>query len=291
MKTTTVIVTALAAAACSAPAARAGELQSDTLAAWQAYLKKTDARMQERVEGRAAFLWMDESPDRAARVRGGEVVVAPVVGHGTQSVPNGLVHHWIGAIFIPGATVDGLLATVHDYDGYQRIYRPVVTASRTLACNDTSQEFQMVWQRKILFVSAAMLGRYQARDVLVDRSRGYSIAETVDVREIAEYGHADQHLLPPDTGNGFLWRIRSVARFAERDGGVYLELEAIALTRDIPGSIAWMVNPVVHRLSVGSLTATLQQTRGAVLSPRQNLTAGASCPNPARAAKMKSRVE
>jgi hypothetical protein len=29
------------------------------------------------------------------------------------------------------------LAVVHDYDNYQRVYRPVVTSSRTLACADT----------------------------------------------------------------------------------------------------------------------------------------------------------
>jgi len=37
----------------------------------------------------------------------------------------------------------------------------------------------------------------------------------------------------------------SMARLEERDGGVYLKLEALALTRNIPASVAWMVNPVV----------------------------------------------
>jgi hypothetical protein len=45
---------------------------------------------------------------------------------------------------------------------------------------------------------------------------------------------------------------------------VYLEIEAIALTRDIPLSVFWLVNPAVHRLSMSSLTVTLRQTRQAV---------------------------
>jgi hypothetical protein len=260
--------------------ATAAELQPDTLMAWKAYLKAADVHMQERATS-PHFLWMDESPDREARVRSGEVIVAPLLVHGAESVPHGLVHDWIGAIFIPGATAESLLAVVDDYDGYQRTYHPVVTSSRSLGCTDSSQEFQMVWQRKILFVSAAMQGRYHAHDVMLDAHRGYSVAEAVEVREIVRYRHADERLLPPDTGNGFIWRIRSTARFEERDGGVYLELEAMALTRDIPASLAWMVNPVVNRLSVNSLTTTLRQTRDAVAAPR-NLETAASCRIPVR---------
>ena len=93
--------------------------------------------MQQRIDGRTSFLWIDESPDRAARVRHGEVVIAPFVGHGSVSVSNGLVHHWIGAVFIPGAAVDSLRTVIHDYDNYKRVYRPIVTSSRTLKFTDT----------------------------------------------------------------------------------------------------------------------------------------------------------
>jgi hypothetical protein len=122
----------------------------------------------------------------------------------------------------------------------------------------------MVWQRRILFVNAAMEGHYQAHDIVVDAQRGYNVADATQVREIEDYGHAGEHLLPPDTGNGFIWRLHSIARHEERDGGLYLELEAIALTRDIPASLRWMVSPVVNHLSINSLATTLRQTRDAV---------------------------
>ena len=213
---------------------RAAELQRSTLMAWNAYLTAADSHMQERIAGKQPFLLTHESGGRAARLRRGEVVIAPATANGTESVPNGLIHDWIGAVFIPHATIESLGAVVHDYNKYQQVYRPVVTASRTLACTEARQEFLMVWQRRILFVSAAMQGHYQAHDVILDSRRGYYVADATEVREIAGYGHRDEHLLPPDTGNGFIWRIHSIARYEERDGGVYLELEAIALTRDIP---------------------------------------------------------
>jgi hypothetical protein len=277
MQTPKAVIAAIIVTVCATRFGRAAELHPDTLTAWNAYLEAADSRIEQRAAGRLPFLWMDELPDRAARVQSGEVVIAPVVGHGTQGVPYGLIHDWIGAIFIPRATLDSLWMVIHDYDNYQHMYRPAVTSSRTLTCADSSQEFEMVWQRKVMFVSAALDGHYQSRDVMLDRHRGYSVAEAMEVREIEGYGHTGEHLLPPDTGNGFIWRIRSVTRYEERDGGVYLELEAMALTRDIPGSLAWMVKPVVNRLSINSLIATLRQTRDAVISSRGNLETFASC--------------
>lgn len=244
--------------------ANSEELQPATIAAWQDYLRGAGARMQARLGGRKPFLWMEDEADRMSRVRRGEVVVVPLVGHGTQGVPNGLIHDWIGAVFIPDATIENLLRVVHDYDRYKEIFKPVVTESQSLNTAVAEQEFSMVWRRRVLFVDAAMQGRYHAHDIMIDSHRGYSIVDTTTIQEIENYGHAGQHLLPPDTGGGFLWRIYSVSRYEQRDGGVYLEIEAIALSRDVPGSLRWLVNPVVNHLSVNSLTTTLRQTRKAV---------------------------
>src|SRR5712675_1076193 len=86
------------------------ELQSGTLNAWEEYIRGADSHMQTRLDARKPFLWTDEFPDRARRVRLGEIAVAPVVGHGTRKVPDGLIHDWIGAAFIPGATIESLFA-------------------------------------------------------------------------------------------------------------------------------------------------------------------------------------
>lgn len=261
-----------------APPASAGalRLETATINAWTAYVRDADRRMQPRVEGRVPFLWSDETPGFRERLRAGEVVIAPVVNRGTVRVPNGLIHDWVGAVFIPNAKLEHLFAVVHDYDRYKDIYRPAVADSKVLACTDADQSFSMVWQRKILFVNAAIQAQYQAHD-FVDGSRGYNIADSTRVREIQDYGAPDERFLPDGEGNGFLWRIHSIARYEERDGGVYLELEAIALTRDIPASLRWMVNPVVNRLSVGSLTTTLTQTRDAVVSVAARPEHVASC--------------
>ena len=253
------------------------ELQPETVRSWDEYVRAAESRTQERVNGSKPFLWIDEMPDLVARLRRGEVVVAPVAPAGAVPVPGGLVHHWIGAVFIPGASLDDLFSVVHDYDHYKQFYKPVVADSRTLACTASDQKFSMVWQNRILFVHAAVQGQYEAHDTLLDRGRGYNIARTVRMQEIEGYHRRDQALLPPGQGNGFIWRIHSIARYQQRDGGVYLELEAIALTRAIPPSLSWMVTPVVSRLSSGSLTTTLRQTRAATTAVIGGATRLASC--------------
>ncbi len=253
------------------------DLQPETLKAWGDYMRSADSRMQSRLDGQRPFLWSDEAPGRSQRLRRGETLVAPVAGHGTQSVADGLIHDWIGATFIPNAKIEDLLAVVHDYDRYKQFYKPVVADSKVLACTETDQLFSMVWQHKILFVNAAIEGRYQAHDFFVDARRGYNIANTTQVQEIEDYGQSGERRLPPGHGNGFIWRLHSIARYEERDGGVYLELEAIALTRDIPPSLRWVVNPVVNHLSINSLMTSLRQTNDAVNSRSQRPEQLASC--------------
>ncbi len=267
-------------AACIPQNLRAAELQQSTLTAWQTYLAEVDTHMQQRIAGKQTFLWADESADRAARVRRGEVVIAPITANGMKHVPKGLIHDWIGAVFIPNATIDSLWTVLLDYDKYKQVYRPVVTESRVLSCTKEKQEFVMAWQKRALFVSAAMQGRYQAVNVQVDSHRGYILAEATEVREIVGYGRKNERMLPPDTGNGYVWRIQSVERYEERDGGVYLEVEAIVLTRDIPESLNWLVSPVVNRLSIQSVTTTLSMTRDAVVSIRGEAERLTHCQNP-----------
>ncbi len=240
------------------------QLHPATLAAWDAYVRRSDAGMQARLNGRRPFLWMDEAPGRAGRLRRGQILVEPANGRGIIHVPDGLIHHWIGAAFIPHATLATLGAVIHDYPRYKDIFKPAVADSQLLACAEAGPQFSMIWQHRVLFVNAAVEGEYQARDVAVNARRGYDIVSTTRMREIQNYGEAGARLLPPDQGSGFLWRMHSIVRYDERDGGVYIELEAFALTRDIPDSLRWLLNPILSHLSNDSLTTTLSETRQAI---------------------------
>ena len=247
--------------------ASGAELRPETVRAWNDFVRQADAQMQARLAPGRHFLWTDEAAGRAARARGGEILVAPMDGTGIEHVPDGLIHHWVGSLFIPNATLTGVLAVAHDYDRYKEIYRPKVLDSRLLACGDGRQEYSMVWMNKIVFVNATVESRYEARDFPAGPRRWYTITHVVSAQEIADYGQSGQRFLPPGEGNGFIWRLQSIARYEERDGGVYVELEALALTRDIPAAIRWMASPLVTRVTRSAVTASLRETRDGLASP------------------------
>ena len=274
---TTLFGLAILTAAAAPRLAYCAELKPDTLRAWDQYVKNADSQMRARLEPGRQFLWTDETPDRSQRVRKGEILIAPMDESGMRHVPDGLIHHWVGALFIPNATLAGVLAMAHDYDRYKEVYRPKVLDSRLLACGDGRQEYSMVWMNNIVFVSATLQNRYEARDFPVDRQRFYTITHVTGAQEIENYGKSGERLLPMGEGNGFIWRLQSIARYEERDGGVYVELEAIGLTRDIPAALRWMATPLVTRLTRATLAASLRQTREGVASIAAGTQASAAC--------------
>lgn len=243
--------------------AHGANLSSETVKAWEDYIQTVNTVP---VNARKAFLWMDGSPDRIAKVRAGETVVSAAAANNPKEVPSGLIHDWIGAVFIAGATIDQVLPVVRDYGRYKDFYRPSVIISEPVALGDTEDRFTVLLVNKSLFRKSALDTDYLASQFRVDDQRRYTITRTTRIQEIAEYGGTTQHALPEDQGTGLIWRLFGVTRFEERDGGVYVEVEAIALSRDIPASLRWLVEPIVRRTARAALRNSLQQTREAVHS-------------------------
>jgi hypothetical protein len=92
----------------------------------------------------------------------------------------------------------------------------------------------------------------------------YAISNTTHIQEVDKFGTPEQKTLPEDEGTGLIWRLSSITRLEERDGGVYAELEAIALSRDIPVAFRVIVTPIVRRVSRDSLATSLHQTKVAI---------------------------
>jgi hypothetical protein len=91
-----------------------------------------------------------------------------------------------------------------------------------------------------------------------------SVSKTTRISEVDNAGQPDEKVLPAGTGNGFLWRLYSYWRFVERDGGTWIECQAISLTRDVPTGLGWIVSPVIKNLPRNSLQNTFLATRKAL---------------------------
>jgi hypothetical protein len=267
--------------------ASAAHLKPETLQTWDEYIQATTAEMQVRLNSDGPFLWADESPDRGAKLRNGEIVVAPAGPHIPKRVPSGLIHHWIGATFIPNATLHDVLPVVRDYARYREIYHPAVIDSRAIATGESEDRFSMLLMNKSVVSKTALESDYRASWFRVSDQRWYGVSETMRIQEIAGYGTDGQRTLPEDEGTGLIWRIHGITRFEERDGGVYVELEAIVLSRDIPVALRLVVSPIVRRVSRESLMTSLRQTQDAVRSAAKlgdRDTAADRCPNGANCA-------
>ena len=259
----TALTAGLVAMALSSISAQAATLKPETVAAWNAYVSSAEGRMQNRLQPGQSFLWMDEDHARAEAVRSGKPFISPV-DNNPKRVPNGLIHDWIGAVYIPNVTIDDVLSTVRDYDQYKDFYNPVVVKSHGSVKGDVDDRFSMVLMNKSVFSKSALDSDYKSTYMKLDGKRWYSISETTRIQEVEHYGEENAQVLPVDEGTGLIWRLMSMTRFEERNGGVYVEVEAIALSRDIPGSLRWIVTPIVKRVSKSSLTTSLTQTEQAV---------------------------
>ena len=212
------------------------------------------------------FLWVDEAPDRLRRVRDGEILVSPVGQPNPKPVPSGLIHDWLGATFIPDARLEDVLFTVRHYGDYKDFYKPTVADSKWRGADGACDKYSMIVVNKETVAETALDINYETCYFKTDERRWHSITHTTRVQEIRHYGRANEQELLPNQGSGYIWRVYSTARFEARDGGVYVEVEAIALSRDVPVALRWIVNPIVHRVSRNSMLVSLQQTEAAVRS-------------------------
>jgi hypothetical protein len=244
--------------------ADAAALQQETVAAWDQEVRAANANLRERVRSGGSFLWTFENAERAARVQSGEIVVVAAPGQNPKKVPGGLIHHWMGAAFIPSFRLDDILNIVHDYDRYQEFYRPNVVKSAAIARNGPEDRFSMMLMNKALFLKTVLDADYQSTNVRVDERRFYSVSQTTRVQEIEEFGESGERRVPEGQGTGYIWKLHSIARFEQREGGVYVEIEAMALSREIPMAVRLVADPIVRRVARNSLLTSLQQTKAAL---------------------------
>jgi hypothetical protein len=176
------------------------DLKTETLQAWNTYVGAVKLRMEERAKGQAPFLWVDQERERAQRVRAGEILVEPMDGDSPHTVPRGLIHDWVGAMFVPQAKLDDVTAVLDDYGRYKDFYRPMVAKSRLLAQTPDHEKVTLLMVQKAYSVIAAVETDNAVDIARLDADRAYSFSSSARVQEIADYGKPSEHALPEDRG-------------------------------------------------------------------------------------------
>jgi galactose mutarotase-like enzyme len=89
---------------------------------------------------------------------------------------------------------------------------------------------------------------------------GYSLSRSTQISEIAAAGTASERALSAGEEHGFLWRLNTYWSYEERDGGLYMQIESVSLTRSIPLGLGWAIGPFVEKVPRESLEFTLDST-------------------------------
>jgi len=255
-----------AALAVAAPqAATTADLKPETLRAFDQYIQQRERRLGiERLHaGSPRFLWLDDRPDRLKLAQSGQVAIAAAIAKNPREIPGGLIHDWAAGVFIPSATLSRVLNIVQDYNQHKRYYQPEVTDSKLLK-RDGDRFFIYYRLMKKKVITAVLNTEHDVRYFSLGDGRVHSRSYSTKICELDNPGNADEKELPPGGGHGFLWRLNSYWRFLERDGGVYVECEAVSLSRGIPFGLGWMIEPIIRDLPEESLQKTLAGTRRAL---------------------------
>ncbi|MGH9603729.1 MAG: hypothetical protein ACRD24_15220, partial [Terriglobales bacterium] len=227
--------------------APAVELKPKTVEAFDRYVRLSETRIQQELSKQGTFLWMDSVPQPQrdqvqARLRAGEIVIERLEtfdGGQEIEVPDGLIHHWLGVVFIPGTTLKSTLALVQDYDTHAKVYKPDVLAAKLVSRNGNDFKiFLRLFKKKVITV--VMNTEHEVRYFPVGAARIHSRSYTTRIAEVENPGKPDEHEKPVGNDGGFLWRLYSYWRFEEKAGGVFVQCEAISLTRGIPKLLAWL---------------------------------------------------
>ena len=258
---------AAALAAAMPRAGSAANLRPETLRAFDDYIRQREHRLdEERLKnGSSRFLWLDDSPERRARAKAGEVAIASATQKNPREIAGGLIHDWAAGVFVPGANLSRVLGIVQDYDRHKRIYQPEVMDSKLLRREgDRFSIYYRLMKKKV--VTAVLNTEHDVRYFPLGSGRVHSRSYSTKISEVENAGESGEKELPPGDGHGFLWRLNSYWRFAERDGGVYVECEAVSLSRGIPFGLGWMIEPIIRDLPQESLQKSLAATRVAAQS-------------------------
>jgi hypothetical protein len=269
---TTIASILLSLSASAAPPPYAAQVSRDAREAFDHYVQLSESRSHQEIASGKNFLSVDAKPpqDRKknyAALKRGEVIVLPTQSCDPKNCPDppgALIHDWTAVVFIPGVTLSQALATLQDYNRSAEIYSPQVLRSRLLSKNgDDFHVYLRLQQKRILTVIFDT--EYDIHYESLDAIHAVSTSHSTRVAEIEDAGTTQEHSLAPADDHGFLWRLNSYWRFYQSDGGLYIQCNAISLTRDVPASLRWIPGRFIENIQRESLTLTLTATRQALL--------------------------
>jgi hypothetical protein len=271
----TILFAGLALACLPATPAQATELKPQTAEAFDLYIRTVEARMKGDLD-KNRFLAMDRLPDAQrqeayAKLRRGELYIQPLRGRDDITpihVAGGLIHHWVGIIFIPGASFSQTVAVIQDYDNEYKIFKPDIQKSKQLECDkEECKVFLQLYYKSL--VTAVLNAFFDTHYFRFGDTRGLVTSYSTRIAQVENANKPNELELPVGMDSGYMWRLYSYWRVEEKNGGTYLEIEVITLSRTIAAVLAPLVIPLIRNVPRSILSDLLNGTRIAVTDQRK----------------------
>jgi hypothetical protein len=184
----------------------------------------------------------------------------PDTGGGEVSVPDGRIHHWAGAIFVPNTSISALLDRLSRLAGQESRHYDDVIASHLVARNGDEYRIYMKLRRtKVITVTYNTEHVVQYRRIGPGRAAGRSVSTRI--AELTDPGTERERERPVGRDGGYLWRLNAYWRYEAVDGGVLIECESVSLSRSVPALLRPFISGVVEGLARDSLERTLSGLR------------------------------
>lgn len=247
----------------AAPARATGEPTAEAISAFNAYVKTVESRLAQQHQSRNDFLAPPLTPQNEKLLQQGELIIEPITPLTGTPLPGALLHNWRGTAFVAGAKPSDFERLMKDISAYPQHFSPQVLQARVLKQKgDGLQAFMRIRQKHVLTV--VMDTTYDITFGHLDEQHGYSLSRSIRISEIASPGTASEHALSPQEEHGFLWRQNTYWSYEERDGGLYMQIESVSLSRSVPGGLNWIIQPFIEKIPRESLEFTLRSTCNAL---------------------------
>jgi hypothetical protein len=242
------------------PARVLAEPTPAAVTAFNSYVHAVESRLTQQHRSTAAFLAPVAPVQQSdTRLRRGEIIIEERTPSGGLVLPGALLHHWRATAFVPGASTDYFAGLLKNIDAYPVDFAPQVLQARVLMGDGNRLEAWMrVRQHHVITVE--MDTTYDVSFGKLDPQHGYSLSRSTHISELDSSGHA----IDASQDHGFLWRQNTYWSFEERDGGLYIQVESVSLTRSIPIGLGWVVGPFIESVPRQSLEFTLRSACSAL---------------------------
>src|SRR5579875_3080504 len=224
-----------------------------TISAYNSYVRAVESRLATQHHSPKDFLLISAaSPKSRRQLRRGGILIEQLTPPDGLALPDALLHRWRGTAFIPGATADAFTRLMQNYAAYPQVFAPQVTRADVIARHGNQFLIRMrVRQHHVITV--VLDATYDVTFGQLDPLHRYTISRSTQISEIDDPGTSSEHALSPSQEHGFLWRQNTYWTCEQRDGGLYVQVESISLTRSIPYGLGWAVGPFVESVPRDSL--------------------------------------